>query len=409
MAERELKRLASPHYVLETKQEGDEGIVKHIVSVLGILDSHSDIIHSGAYKKTIAENFRRIRVLDNHRSESATDIVGSPIELIELSRNQLPAEVLKDYPQATGALQAVTRYNLNTQKGREIFELIKAGDLREYSVGILLMDYDIEDTEINGIKKRIRHIRAVKLIEYSNVLWGSNPATMTVEVKDDNGEVVELHYLPQPENSDAEPPNEADKSQSQTQANLSQNEIDSEDARLIKNALVVTAAQLAGPSDIAAARRIEKTLAQIFTPRQLKALSLMERHQLVRIHFYMLWNFSEEHDWWVHSVYDNFLTCFDYRDPVVGRVFAVDFTISTDETAVDFAPQEEWRAGRYEFVEQAAPPIDDADSTQLREEAAPSNDSRTSETGLDVDLEARKADGRKRLEAFRKLSIQEKP
>jgi HK97 family phage prohead protease len=399
-------RLVAPHYVLSVKEEGAEGVVEHIISVLGIEDSHTDEIKSGAYKKTISEGFRRVRLLDNHRTTSTTDVLGSPIDLKELKRNELPPQILKDFPQATGALKATSRFNLNTQRGKDVFELIKAGDVNEYSVGIILTNIDFETRiDASGREYRVRIIKEVKLIEYSAVIWGANPATMTQSVKaEGEGDENELHFIV----AKTEDAPGADESEVQR---ISQAEKDA--ASLMKKSLAVTQKVLAKPmNETDAARRVEKSLAELLSERQLKALSLTERSQLVRIHFYRSINMdAPEHDWWVHSVYETYLTCFDYFDPVVGRCFAVDFSVNADETDVNFAPAEQWRAGRYEFVEQAAPPMDadEAEEILSQDEAVPSADSHTLSESLDLPSDERRKVGLERLQAIKERIPVKKP
>ena len=69
-----------------------QGIVDAIVSVMGVLDYGDDIIESGAFQKTVTERGRNILVLDAHSSWSVMDILGIPLELREIGRDELPEE-----------------------------------------------------------------------------------------------------------------------------------------------------------------------------------------------------------------------------------------------------------------------------------------------------------------------------
>ena len=54
----------------------DEGIVEHLVSIFGIEDLGGDIVHPGAFTKTLQERAGSVRVLDSHRRASVLDALG---------------------------------------------------------------------------------------------------------------------------------------------------------------------------------------------------------------------------------------------------------------------------------------------------------------------------------------------
>lgn len=177
MPNREMERKALPVFV--TKVDGELGIVDAIVSTLGIIDHGDDMIVAGAYTKTITERGRKVRVLDAHNSYSISDVIGKPVMMREVGREELPEEVLARWPEATGGLLTSTQYALATEKGREAFALIRDGFVDEYSIGFEVMASEyrkIGDTTVRIIKE-------VRLWEYSPVVWGMNPATATVSVK----------------------------------------------------------------------------------------------------------------------------------------------------------------------------------------------------------------------------------
>lgn len=175
----------------ETKQQAgalldlsaSEGIVEAVVSVFGVLDDGGDIVVPGAYAKTITERGRRIRVLDGHNSHSVMHVVGVPLAMRELSRAELPAEILSQWPEATGGLWTRTQYLLNTEEGAGVFARIASGALAEYSIGYQVMQAGYQDVEWRGSIVPARLLKEIKLWEYSPVVWGMNPATATVQVK----------------------------------------------------------------------------------------------------------------------------------------------------------------------------------------------------------------------------------
>jgi HK97 family phage prohead protease len=182
---REMEYKRQPVFV--TKVDEAQGIVEAIVSVTGVCDHGDDIIQSGAYAKTIVERGRKVRVLDAHNSWSIFDVIGKVLALREVGRDELPAEVLEQYPEATGGLWTQTQYLLDTPEGKGAFERIRAEAIDEYSIGFNAMQYEIRKLTAGQGEKTVRLIKEVRLWEYSPVLWGMNPATATVSAKRTEG------------------------------------------------------------------------------------------------------------------------------------------------------------------------------------------------------------------------------
>lgn len=175
-----------------SKADDGSGIVEHIVAVTGNIDLGNDRITPGAFTKTLAERGPKIRVLDQHNTDSVLRVLGKPIEMRELGQAELPAELLAAYPDATGALWCKTQFLMDTPEGAGAYQRLKAGALNEWSIGFDPLDVSFEPAVVNGKKTNIRTIRTVKLYEYSPVLWGMNPATTTLNVKS----VVPFQDLP---------------------------------------------------------------------------------------------------------------------------------------------------------------------------------------------------------------------
>jgi HK97 family phage prohead protease len=161
------------------------GQVESIVSVMGIIDLGDDVIHNGSYTKTITERRGKIRVLDNHNTDSTLRAVGYPIEMREVGKSGLPLKVQQDFPEATGGLYCKTQFLIDTPEGLGVFKRIAAGAINEWSIG-----YDALDTDLSkmidpktGKERYIRNIRTIRLWEYSPVLWGMNQATAVVGAK----------------------------------------------------------------------------------------------------------------------------------------------------------------------------------------------------------------------------------
>ena len=57
----------------------DAGVVEAIVAVMGNVDDGGDVIHPGSFVKTISERMGKIKVLDAHRTDSTSRLIGKPL------------------------------------------------------------------------------------------------------------------------------------------------------------------------------------------------------------------------------------------------------------------------------------------------------------------------------------------
>ena len=167
-----------PSFVM--KVDAPQGIVEHLVAVMGNKDLGDDVIWPGAFTKTLNERGRKVRVLDLHKTDSIMRVLGKPITLREIGAAELPADVKTQFPAASGALAATTQFNLKTPEGLGAFERIRAGDISEWSFG-----YDASGPDFGKGPdgKTVRNLREVRLYEYSPVIFGMNEATMTMGAK----------------------------------------------------------------------------------------------------------------------------------------------------------------------------------------------------------------------------------
>jgi HK97 family phage prohead protease len=171
-----------PAFIL--KYDSAQGIVDAIVAVMGNTDMGDDVIWNGAFTKSITERRGKIRVLDQHQTDSIMRAIGKPLELREMMRAELPPGLLAKYPTATGGLFTKTQYLMNTPEGRGAFERIADGAIDEYSIGYDPLDVDYSSvTKADGTKATVRNLRTIKLYEYSPVLFGMNDATQTLSAK----------------------------------------------------------------------------------------------------------------------------------------------------------------------------------------------------------------------------------
>ena len=141
--------------ILETKAEGDQGIVEAYVSVFGNVDLVGDIIERGAFAESLLHKLPK--GVWSHDWEK-------PI-----------AKTLEAREDEFG-LYIKGQFNLETQRGREAFSDIKFGTIDEFSIGFRVLDDEWREDGVRVIKK-------ARLYEWSPVLVGANPDTKPLSVK----------------------------------------------------------------------------------------------------------------------------------------------------------------------------------------------------------------------------------
>jgi len=142
-----------------------------------------DVIHAGAFTKTFNERGNKVRVLDNHRTDSINAAIGKPLLLAEIGREQLPPKILEKSPDATGGAFAKIKMLMDTPEGSGAFVRLREGAVDEWSFGYDALDYDFSKVARDGKDITVRNLRTLKLYEISPVLWGMNPATTTTGAK----------------------------------------------------------------------------------------------------------------------------------------------------------------------------------------------------------------------------------
>ena len=349
----EVKTLQQPIF-LATE---DAGIVESIVNLYGILDHGNDIVQMGAFADAIADN---TRVLNHHQARSIENVLGRCLELREINASELPAVVRQAFPEATGALWARTQFNLETVLGRTAYELIKAGDVKEYSIGFYLKDYETrKENEIT-----IREIIKGDLVEYSPVIWGQNPGTATLDVKEGDPPRIK-----EDEPDDGETP----------AATMEP----SFPFRNIKNGAEIMGviADLLGNADDSPVQKqhteieVQKALAPVLTPDQVKAIAITDRVTSVRIQFYAAFRDTMDTYWWVTDVYDDYLIAVNFYDHLPMRVFQVGyeigagFIVNFDEPVEGMMSFQKYDFDSTEEMDGGATLGDDDDDEETRKQA----------------------------------------
>ncbi len=147
----------------------EEGIFSGYGAVFGNIDSGGDIIEPGAFTKTLAEGWERVKILALHNDFWLP--IGRPLELREDVNGLFLSAKVSD-----------------TSMGRDIKILLKDRVLNELSIGYdpVVFDYDSDG---------IRHLREVKLWEVSLVTWAMNPEAIITGYKSMEGTAAQMREI----------------------------------------------------------------------------------------------------------------------------------------------------------------------------------------------------------------------
>lgn len=157
----------------QIKDITEKGIVQVAANAFGNKDVQGDISMPGSFKKTLAENFGRLKWFLNHDKEK---LIGVPIE----------GEEDGNFLKLTGKL------NLNKELGRDVYEDYKLyaeyGKTLEHSIGVDAVKYDM--------KSDSRQVTEWKMWEYSTLTaWGANERTPMIALKSMNDELDFLNIM----------------------------------------------------------------------------------------------------------------------------------------------------------------------------------------------------------------------
>ena len=132
-----------------------EGIVEGYVTVWNTVDDYRSTFQRGAFSKTIQERGGRIKVLWNHTDE----VIGKLLEIREDDKGLFTKIKLIE----------------GVQRGRETYELIKAGAIDTFSFGFRT----IKDKYEQGV----RVITEAALMEVSPVIFEANSNAVVTDVR----------------------------------------------------------------------------------------------------------------------------------------------------------------------------------------------------------------------------------
>lgn len=146
------------------------GTVTGYFSVFGNVDSDGDIVMPGAFTRTLNNNYKRIKHLNQH----------NPTE--PLSATKKDNLVVKEDAHGLYFESKISQ----TSYGKNVIQLYQDGVLDEHSIGYEVVrsrDSDTQTTERWGQKVPVKELHELKLWEGSTVTWGANAKAGTESVK----------------------------------------------------------------------------------------------------------------------------------------------------------------------------------------------------------------------------------
>jgi uncharacterized protein len=145
-------------FALDIKSLDGQGRFAGYASVFEVLDNQQDIIHRGAFSRTLQRRLDSVKLLWQHQQDEP---IGTFDRMFEDERG----------------LYVEGRLLLDVQRAREAYALLKAGAVGGLSIGYSPVRYQID--EENGV----RHLSEVELWEISLVTFPANSAANITVVK----------------------------------------------------------------------------------------------------------------------------------------------------------------------------------------------------------------------------------
>jgi len=156
----EFDNLDMPCEFKEIDQD-DDGSFEGYASVFNNKDLGNDVIRRGAFLESISERSPKgVKLLYQHKSDE-------------------PIGVIDSLEEDSKGLKIKGRLAMGTQKGKEVFELMKMGALDSMSIGYRLKP----DGYKYDPKEKRRIIKSVDLMEISLVTFPMNPKAKVTKVK----------------------------------------------------------------------------------------------------------------------------------------------------------------------------------------------------------------------------------
>ena len=167
-------------FLVERKAGLPAGQVEAIVSVSGNVDLGEDVVIPGAFQRFVGDvksgRAKMPRLCWSHQLEQ-TNVIGKVISIDELAPGSamLPADL---QAKGLGGLWIRAEFNRKTDLGRNAYELVRNGDVTDWSFMYLTT---LSDTDKNG-RRQLKEIYPV--IECSPVGYGMNQEARTSALPD---------------------------------------------------------------------------------------------------------------------------------------------------------------------------------------------------------------------------------
>ncbi len=147
----------------DKEEDEEKGSFTGYGSIFGNKDLGGDVVMQGAFAKSIArKGAKGVKLLYQHRTDEPIGVIDSVIE-------------------DEKGLKIQGRLAMKTQKGKEVYELIKMGAMDGLSIGYRVMPkgYHYDD------KTKRRVLKELDLMEISAVTFPMNPKARVMNVKQD--------------------------------------------------------------------------------------------------------------------------------------------------------------------------------------------------------------------------------
>ncbi len=335
--------------------DSTKGIVTAFFAVFGNVDFGNDRIWPGGFAKTFSERGLAVKVQDAHRTDSCLAAVGRPLALREVGIDELPPELLAEFPDATGAAEATVQFLMDTPEGKGIFTRLAEGVIDQWSFAYDVIQADFSEEMVNGKNITVRNLRELRLHEISPVVFGMNPATTTTAAKAD-AEAEEAKPWAAFPIADEFCVFRIDDQHERQGDSLGCH--DTLEAAEDQVAALFASEEDAGKADD--------------TSGEEKATNLSEHVSAVRSAFDNQFNMPNgPWDWWARDVFDEFVVAHHSGDKE--ETFQIPYTMDA-EGVVTFAPRVDWVSGSFQFIPDNAPASDvrAAETDQDNEKAGPS-------------------------------------
>lgn len=165
-----------PYFVKEMDKK--TRTVTGIFAVNGNVDDGGDMSVNGAFEARLSDGKRdRVRFLWMHNSYNPP--IASIKEIKEVGRDELPEQILKWAPDATGGALVTRKYYEDVPLSEWVFKNIEEGEIDEMSYVYEPVVFEIVNDDERPKLRRI--LKEIKLYDISDVTWGMNPATSGVK------------------------------------------------------------------------------------------------------------------------------------------------------------------------------------------------------------------------------------